>query len=320
VNESAKLKTKESQRLRRSESILEARQKLNQGFRSFFSERGFLEVETPVRVPAPAPEEHINCPPAGERQWLRASPELHMKRLLAALHRPLFQIGPCFRENERGRFHLPEFSMLEWYRPQADCRDILEDTVNLVRHCAEKVIGKQRCVFRGQQINLDLDWSFKSLDRAFAKWADLSLEQAVTDERFEEILISQVLPAMDNSGKPVVLHGFPLSLGSLARTAPGVSDRADRWELFIAGIEIANAYSELTDIEEQKRRFEQTINNRKSRGLEVYPLDRNYLETLETNFPESGGIALGIDRLLMVLTGCDKIDDAVPFVPESELL
>ena len=318
MNESAKPETEETLRLRNSESILEARQRLNQAIRDFFSERGFLEVDTPVRLPAPAPEEHINCPPAGEGQWLRASPELHMKRLTAALHRPLFQIGPCFRENERGQFHLPEFTMLEWYRPQADCRDILDDTVDLLRHCADRVIGKRTYSFRGQRVNLDMDWSFTSLDRAFADGADSFLDQAVKDGRFEEVLITQVLPAMDWE-RPAVLHGFPLSLASLARTDPATG-RADRWELFIAGIEIANAYSELTDLEEQRQRFKKTIEIRKSRGLQAYPVDINYMQTLGTNFPPSGGIALGVDRLLMFLTGCDKIDEALPFVPESELL
>ncbi len=315
MNVSARL-DEESARLARLGSALEARHRLQQEVREFFTSRDFLEVETPVRVQAPALEEHINCPAGDEQSRLRPSPELHMKRLLAALVRPLFQLGPCFRQDERGPLHLPEFTMLEWYRPHADCMNILQDTVELLRYCVKKITGQSSCRFRNQRIDLAAEWQVQSVDNAFAEHADLSVDQAVEQNLFEQILVEQVLPRACGE-KPLVLYGFPLSLDSLAERDPETG-RAKRWELFLAGIEIANAYTELTDYDEQARRFQNTAQKRIRENKPLYPIDAQYLEILRQGFPPCAGIALGFERLLMVLLGCNDITQITAFPPELE--
>ncbi len=315
MNASAKLD--QNPELRSRAPALEARAELNRAIRDWFREQDFLEVETPIRLPAPALEEHIDCPPCGEHDRLRASPELHMKRLLAALQKPVFQIGPCFRDGERGPSHLPEFQMLEWYRPQADNQEILIDAKSLLRHCAERLGGGGRR-FRGQSVDFAGQWQELSVDQAFDRFAETSVDQALAEDRFEQILVEQVLPAAGGR-QPLVLHGFPLALGALARRDPATG-RAERWELFVAGLELANAYSELTDCQEQIGRFRKAAAVRRSRGSDNYPVDLRYLEQLRRGFPPCAGIALGVDRLLMVLSGRDTIDQVVPFPPESELV
>ena len=302
--------------MRQLAPALAGRQRLTRAVRDFFLARDYLEVTTPVAVPAPALEEHIDCPAGTNNLWLRASPELHMKRLLAALNRPIFQLGPCFRQNERGSLHLPEFTMLEWYRTNADCMDILTETKALVRYCFEQVKGRQTCRFRQHHIDFSAEWRALDVAEAFVRFADLPLDRAVEQDCFEQLLVEQVLPKAGGEA-PLVLHGFPLSLGALARKDPE-TDRADRWELFAGGVELANAYSELTDHDEQIERWQRAAAIRRTRKMPVYPVDNNYLQLLRHGFPACAGIALGFDRLLMVLMDKSEISQVTPFPPEAE--
>ncbi len=303
-------------RLQAKQQALWARHHLTGEIRRFFRERDFLEVETPVRVLAPALEDHIDAIPSGSA-FLRTSPELHMKKLLAAGCPRLFQLGPCFRAGERGTLHTPEFTMLEWYRAHADCWTILDDTMALVRNTATALNGEARCVPHGRKaVELAGEWERLSVDEAFARYANTDVDAAVAAGMYETVLVEKIEPHLGNE-RPTVLYDFPAALGSLARSKPGNPRRVERWELYIAGIELANAYTEITDYNEQIRRFDASARLRQEHGRCIYPLDEEYLQLLrDRQYPESGGIALGVDRLLMVLAGLARIDDAVAFIDE----
>lgn len=288
-------------------TILKERAALIQATRSFFIDQGFLEVETPIRIPAPAPEAHIEPEPAGE-WYLQTSPELAMKRLLAAGCTRIFQICKCFRRHERGDLHLPEMTMLEWYRTEADYRDLMTDCegllIALVQHRRLRIPA-------GQTIDLTPPWPRLSLSEAFSSYAPITLQQALDQDRFEETLVSAVEPRLGLT-TPLFLCDYPASLASLARLHPDNPGLAQRFELYVNGIELANGFSELTDAAEQRARF--LLEQERIRGLgrEPGPLPEPFLEDL-ARMPPAAGIALGIDRLVMLLTGQQRIEQVVAF-------
>ena len=309
-------KPEDTRRLESLLPLLHARHGLFQAVRAFFVGEGFIEVDTPVRVRAPANEDFIDAEPSGE-WFLRASPELHMKRLLAAGALRLFQIGPCFRQGERGTRHLPEFTMLEWYRAGANYRDILRDTRRLLRQVAFTLPGRSTLSRGGRPIDLGGEWECVTLDALFERHAGCSVEAALADGSFEQRLVERIEPHL-GFPRPTVVFDYPAAQGALARPKPGRPDRVERWELYIGGLEIANTYSELTDAAEQEHRFRATIALRTSQDRPAYPLDEHFLEALRAGLlPPCAGSALGLDRLLMVLTGAATIDEVVAFPPES---
>lgn len=266
-----------------------------------------MEVETPVRLKAPALETHIDAEPAGDH-WLRASPELHMKRLLASGALMLFQLGPCFRRGERGEWHNPEYTMLEWYRADADYTDMLADTKALIAHLAA---GRDSMVYQGERIDLLPRWERISVKDAFTRWAGWDPVAAWDEDRFNLDLIEKVEPAMPRA-VPVVLTDYPAAAAALARRKPDNPLVAERWELYIGGVELANAYSELIDPVEQRARFEEAARQRRALGKEVYPLDEDFLAAL-SQMPPSGGIALGFDRLVMLFADAPTLDGVMAF-------
>ena len=292
---------------------LDIRSRALHATRSFFHARGFLEVETPVRLRAPALEAHIDAEPSGDG-WLRTSPELHMKRLLAAGYEQIFQLGPCFRRGERGDRHHPEFTMLEWYRAHADYTDILADTKALLTHLLEALGDRTppaRLSYQGHCIELLPRWERVTVREAFLKWAGWDPVAAWDEDRFNLDLVEKVEPALPRD-VPVVLTDYPAPAAALARRKPDDPAVAERWELYIGGLELANAYSELTDPVEQRARFAEAAAARRARGKEVYPLDEAFLSALE-KMPPSGGIALGFDRLIMLLADAPTLDAVVAF-------
>lgn len=292
---------------------LERRSRLLAAIRGCFAARGFIEVETPVRIPAPALELHIDAPRSGDA-WLRTSPELHMKRLLAAGVPRLYQMGPCFREGERGRRHAPEFTMLEWYRREAGTEAILADCQALLGAAVATLGGGTRFVYQGRAIEVGGDWPRFTVREAFRRWAGWDPVADYDAERFERDLVEKVEPALPPD-RPCVLGDYPAAAAALARLKPGDSAVADRWELYLGGLELANAYDELTDAAQQRARFEACAAARRAAGREVYPLDEAFLAALAGGLPPCGGIALGVDRLAMLL--CDEPDIAAvrPFCP-----
>ncbi len=314
MNASAR-KPEDTARLERLLPLLDARHGLLQAVRAFFVGRGFTEVDTPVRVRAPANEEYIDAEPSGA-WFLRASPELHMKRLLAAGARRLFQLGPCFRQGERGARHLPEFTMLEWYRADADYHDILDDARALVRAAAVAVNGTPRGRRDGRVLDLGGEWECVTLDALFAQWGGCSVEAALAEGSFEQRLVERIEPRL-GFPRPTVVFDYPAAQGALARPKPDCPARVERWELYIGGLEIANTYSELTDAAEQERRFRAAAELRTSQNRSAYPLDEHFLAALRAGLlPRCAGSALGFDRLLMILTGAATIAEVVAFPPE----
>ncbi|MGI6495318.1 MAG: EF-P lysine aminoacylase EpmA [Kiritimatiellia bacterium] len=293
------------------------RAKAAEAVRAFFRRRGYLEVETPVRVPAPAMEAAIDAPPSG-RAWLRASPELPMKRMVAAGFDKIFQLGPCFREGERGARHNPEFTMLEWYRAGVDCDAILRETLELLAFVARRALGRTT---RGRGTG-KIDFAAPVLDltmeEAFRRWSDWNPVEAYDADRFDADLVSKIEPALPH-GRPCVLRAWPAATASLARLAPSDPRTAERWELYLGGLELANAYTELTDAAAQRARFLACAEERRAAGREVYPLDEPFLQALERGMPACGGIALGFDRLVMLLCGEREIEAVRPFCPQIGL-
>lgn len=293
---------------------LETRADLLHATRAFFLSRGYLEVETPNRIPAPLPESHIDALPSGP-WWLHPSPELCMKRMLGAGYERIFQIAKCWRGSERGPLHLPEFTLLEWYRAGIEYRQLMEECEDLFLYVSVALGTGARIAYRGSSIDLSKPWERVTVREAFERYGSVALEQALAQDRFEEVLALEIEPRLGVS-KPVFLFDYPLAFGSLAREKPGKTQTAERFEIYIGGLELANGFSELTDAAEQRRRFEKENETRTRRGRPPYPMPENFLDAL-SRMPESAGIALGVDRMAMLFTGASSIDEVVAFTPEE---
>lgn len=285
-----------------------------QAIREFFIDNDYLEVETPVRVPAPAPEAHIDAVESGD-WFLQTSPELCMKRLLAAGVPRIFQICKCFRHGERGRLHLPEMTMLEWYRIDSNYQDIMDECEALIAAVALKIKSEDILIYQGKQIELTPPWHRISVSDAFRKFGPISVEKALEQDRFDDIMVTEIEPNLGQS-QPVFLYDYPASRGALARLKPEDSRYAERFELYIGGLEICNAFSELADPVEQRERFEREQNHRRESGKSVYPMPDKFLRALE-DLPEAAGNALGIDRLVMMFSDSKQVDEVVTFTPEE---
>jgi len=293
---------------------LELRAKIFASIRCYFESKQYLEVETPVRIPAPAPEANIEAEPSGT-WFLQTSPELCMKRLLAAGFERIFQICKCYRKGERGRLHLPEMTMLEWYTKGHDYLDMMRQCEDLITTVARSIDYGRGIQYQGQWIDFTKPWDRMTVDQAFEKFAPESLDTALRNGNFDEIIACDIAPNLGFE-KPVFLYDYPVALGSLARLKPGDKSVAERFELYIAGIEICNAFSELTDPEEQRRRFEVEMQMRRASGKVMYPVAEPFLQAL-VEMPESAGNALGMDRLIMLFADTAEIDAVVAFTPEA---
>jgi len=295
--------------------VLELRAALLAAIRHFFEERDFVEVETPALVPSPGLDAHLAAfevrgPKGDSAGWLATSPEYQMKRLLCAGAQRIFQLCRSYRSEEHGRHHEREFTMLEWYRAHATSDDVIRDTEELLAFLADALAEK-----RGQS-PLSGPWQRVSVEQALRAHANVEIGALIADEeRFFRVWAEEVQPHL-GSERPVVVTDWPPSMASLARLKP--NGMADRFEAFFQGVELCNGFGELTDAEEQRRRFERDQAQREAAGAPVYPVDRRFLEDLNRGMPESGGNALGVDRLLMLLVGADSIQAVMPF-PEKRL-
>lgn len=285
-----------------------------QAIRRFFRQQGYLEVETPIRIPAPAPEAHIDAVASGD-WYLQTSPELCMKRLLAAGYERIFQIARCFRHGERGSRHIPELTMLEWYTAGADYLDMMDQTAALVRFTAQ-ALGRGGCIeYRGRKIDLEKPWRRLTVAEAFAAFSGNPLENALADGIFDEVVGLEIEPQLGWQA-PVFIYDYPARMGALARLKAADHRWAERFELYIAGLELCNGFSELTDPAEQRRRFEKELAGRRALKKSVYPMPEKFLAAL-ADMPAAAGNALGVDRLVMLLANCEKIDEVVAFTPEE---
>jgi len=292
-------------------SLLNRRAEIIQRIRTFFINRGYLEVETPIRLPCLIPEAHIE-PEQASGWFLQTSPEMCMKRLLAAGHNEIFQICRCFRRHERGSRHLPEFTMLEWYRAGIDYVALMAECTDLLRFVAVPVDAPDRSA---AALLGKADWEYLTVSRAFELYAPVSVDRALEEDSFDEILVRDVEPNLGR-GRPTFLHDYPAALGSLARLKNGDNRVAERFELYVDGLELANGFSELTDADEQRLRFIRERALIEGQGRQSGPMPDRFLADLG-ELQSAAGIALGVDRLVMLLCGARSIDEVVAFTPEN---
>ncbi len=293
---------------------LERRARVVDGIRTFFNRSGFMEVETPVRIPAPAPEANIDAQEAGG-WFLHTSPELCMKRLLAAGYEKIYQICRCFRKDERGGRHLPEMTLVEWYAAGWDYQDLMRQCEALIVSLTDLLATGPTLSLQGKTIDLSPPWDRLTVDDAFRRFAGISTDDALQNGSFDEVMGLEIEPRLGLS-RPLFLYDYPAACGALARLNPDNPRVAERFELYIAGLELCNGFSELIDAVEQRRRFEEEQRLRNGAGKPVYPSPEPFLEALP-KMPPAAGIALGLDRLVMLFCDATAIDDVVAFVPEE---
>jgi lysyl-tRNA synthetase class 2 len=283
--------------------------------RHFFHSRGYLEVDTPALMPVLLPEAHIKPVAAGE-WFLQTSPEQCMKRLLAGGSSRLFQICHCFRSGECGRLHQPEFTMLEWYSRDWGYCELMTECEEFIRALVRGLpdlggrAGESALARQGRVISLDSPWERITIDRAFHLYAGISVRQALEEDRFEELLVGEIEPHLGWE-RPVFVYDYPVELASLARRRKDDESLAERFELYIAGIELANGFSELTDPDEQRHRFLEEMEKSRRYGSRSYDvLPEKFLADL-AGLDRAAGIALGLDRLFMILLGCGQIEEVM---------
>jgi lysyl-tRNA synthetase class 2 len=300
--------------LARRKRALQQRARILEGIRHFFIQKGYLEVETSHRIPTPAPESHIDAIPS-DTWFLHTSPELCMKRMMAAGYEKIFQICRCWRKKERGDLHLPEFTLLEWYRAGTDYHSLMEECEQLIRSVAVTLEQGGKIIFRGRDIHLSGPWQRISVKEAFHYYKRTSVTEALERNLFDQIMVQDIEPSLGIE-KPTFLYDYPAERGALARLKQEDQSIAERFELYIGGLEIANGFSELVDSEEQRRRFHLENKNRQSMGKHIYSLPDKFLAELDS-MPPCAGIALGVDRLAMVFLDIETIDEVVAFTPEE---
>lgn len=312
-------------------SLLKERSLIIQRVRSFFIERELLEVETPSLSQAGVTDQHLFCfkthfigpeisdvkPEAcGVPLYLQTSPEFHMKRLLAAGSGSIFQISKAFRNEESGRYHNPEFTLLEWYRVGFDhfqLMDEMDQLLQLVLQCGQATRITYQQAFM-QVLNVDpLSASIEVLKKSGSQLnlGDVLANETCLDTVLQLLFCVAIEPVIANDS-PCFVYNFPASQAALARISKQDNRVAERFEVYFQGIELANGFHELSDSDEQMKRFEKDNRLRKATNLPEMPIDRRFVESLN-NLPDCAGVALGIDRLIMLATKQKHIDDVVSF-------
>jgi lysyl-tRNA synthetase class 2 len=308
---------------------LRARAAMLREAREFFSERGVLEVETPILSAAAASDPHIESLSAGvsgfsRRFYLCASAEYAMKRLLAAGSGDIYQIGKVFRDEEHGRWHNPEFTMVEWYRLGLDDGALMRETEELLA----RLLAPHRHLAKAQRVTYaEALERHAGIDSGTASEAELGAAAAklgiVCDasldrDAYLDLLMGLVVgPLLGRGGSPTFLCDYPPSQASLARIKTVVPPVAARFELYLDGVELANGFHELCDASEQRARFEQDLGKRRSRGQREVPMDSRLLDALAEGLPDCAGVALGFDRLVALGVGADSLRAAMAFPIEN---
>ncbi len=328
--------------------FLTARAAITRAVRAWFDDQGFAEVETGILQISPGNEIHLHAPcteligPGGGRatRYLRTSPEFACKKLLAAGEERIFEFARVFRDRERGDLHLPEFTMLEWYRADAAYEAVMADTVVVTAHAA-RASGIGRFSFRGRTADPFAEPELLTVAAAFERFAEIDLLATVKEgegdraalagsaqrkvriapddtwsDIFSKILVEHVEPRL-GQGRLTLLFEYPAPEAALARVKASDPRVAERFEVYACGVELANGFGELTDADEQRRRFRLAMDEKARRYGERYPLDEDFLAAV-THMPDASGVALGFDRLVMLASGASRIDQVVWTPPSGD--
>jgi elongation factor P--(R)-beta-lysine ligase len=328
--------------------FLVARSAITRAIRAWFDEQGFAEVETGILQVSPGNEIHLHAPrtdlarPDGARavRYLRTSPEFACKKLLAAGEDKIFEFARVFRDRERGDLHLPEFTMLEWYRANAAYDAVMADSVVVIAHAAQAT-GIGRFSFRGKSADPFAEPELMTVAAAFERFAGIDLLSTVKDGKgdreslavaartrvriaaddtwsdiFSKVLVEHVEPSL-GQGRLTVLFEYPAPEAALARAKQSDPRVAERFEIYACGVELANGFGELTDAREQRHRSVIAMDEKQQRYGERYPLDEEFLDAV-AKMPEAAGVALGFDRLVMLAGGALRIDQVVWTPPSGE--
>ena len=304
------------------------RAKLIEEIRRFFTDRGLLEVETPVLSEFGVTDVHLATfstefiSPFGEQSktlWLSTSPEYHMKRLLAAGSGPIFQIGKVFRNEEAGNRHNPEFTMLEWYRPHFDMYRLINEVDDLLQQILECPPAESMSYQFAFQQYVGLDPLSAEMSELVEKAKKYQLVDAEKENRdtLLQFLFSVVVEPQIGQEAPVVVYHFPASQAALAQISSEDLRVAERFEFYYKGLELANGFHELSDAREQLRRFQQDNLQREKMGLPVRAIDTRLLSALQAGIPNCSGVALGVDRLLMIAMGAEHIKEVISFAIDN---
>jgi lysyl-tRNA synthetase class 2 len=323
---------------------LAARARILAAMRTWFAAEDFIEVDTPVLQAAPGAEVHLKAfaadleSPEGERRrlWLHTSPEFAMKKLLAGGVERLFQFAHVFRNGERSALHHPEFTMLEWYRVRQSYETLMADCETLLRLAAQAA-GARQLAWQGRTCDVALPFERLSVADAFARHAGIDLLATAPDPAQPDaallshaarhagiavhegdgwddvvfrVLFERIEPVL-GFGRPTILCDYPASMAALSRRKPGDPRVAERFELYVCGVELANAFGELTDPVEQRARLEDDMAEKQRRYGERWPIDEDFIAALQSGLPPCSGIALGFDRLVMLCTGATTIEDVL---------
>jgi lysyl-tRNA synthetase class 2 len=321
-------------------AFLLGRARIMAALRLFFAERDFLEVETSAVVPSPGNETHLHAfatdlvAPGGDRQrlYLRTSPEFACKKLLAAGEHRIVEFARSYRNRERGVLHHPEFTLVEWYRAREPYETLMEDCAAILALAAQTV-GAKQFAFRGQSIDPFAAPERLTVAEAFARFAGLDLmallppaptsrfaaaahacgirtaEDDTWGDIFSRVLVEKIEPRLGR-GRATILYAYPTAQSPLARATASDPRLAERFELYACGVELANAFGELTDATEQRTRLEEQMAEKARIYGERYPIDEDFLAAL-SEMPPASGIALGFDRLVMLATGATRIDQVL---------
>ena len=328
--------------------FLTARAAITKSVRGWFDEQGFSEVETGILQVSPGNETHLHAPRTeltsgdGTRatRYLRTSPEFAAKKLLAAGETKIFELARVFRDRERGDLHLPEFTMLEWYRAEASYDAVMADSIVLMAHAAQAT-GIGRFSFRGKTADPFAEPELLTVAAAFERFAGIDLLATVINgagdraalaeaakarvrisdddtwsDIFSKVLVEHLEPNL-GQGHLTVLFEYPAPEAALARTNAADPRVAERFEVYACGVELANGFGELTDATEQRRRFAAAMDEKQRRYGERYPIDEDFLAAVAA-MPPSSGVALGFDRLVMLASGALRVDQVVWTPPAGE--
>jgi lysyl-tRNA synthetase class 2 len=328
--------------------FLSARTAITRAVRAWFDAQGFVEIETGILQVSPGNETHLHAPrtelvaAGGERvtRYLRTSPEFSCKKLLAAGETRIFELARVFRDRERGDLHLPEFTMLEWYRANASYDAVMADSVVIIAHAAQAT-GIGRFSFRGRIADPFAEPELLTVASAFDRFAGIELLATIADGKgdrdglaataaskvrisdddtwsdiFSKILVEHVEPHL-GQGRLTVLLEYPAPEAALARAKASDPRVAERFEIYACGVELANGFGELTDQVEQRRRFAAAMDEKQRRYGERYPLDQDFLDAV-SHMPDASGVALGFDRLVMLASGAQRIDQVVWTPPSGD--